>query len=87
MQLIVNVPFVIDNPLQFAPATLPHAQVGVAYGPISIGTVSGGVSPYTFAATSGLPAGMSLSSAGVLSGTPTTAGQASISVTITDSGP
>jgi hypothetical protein len=42
--------------------------------------------PYTFAVTAGsLPAGLSLSSAGVLSGTPTAAGSSSFTITATDS--
>jgi flagellar basal body L-ring protein FlgH/oxalate decarboxylase/phosphoglucose isomerase-like protein (cupin superfamily) len=45
---------------------------------------SGGTGPYTFAAT-GLPAGLSLSSSGTISGTPTVSGTFSYTVTITDS--
>ena len=49
--------------------------------------VSGGVTPYTsFAVTSGsVPPGLSLSNAGVLSGTPTTPGNYSFTITIRDS--
>lgn len=49
---------------------------------------SGGLPPYTWTATDPakpLPAGLSLSAAGVLSGTPTTAGDYTSLVTITDS--
>ena len=45
---------------------------------------SGGTGPYTFTAT-GLPSGLSISSAGVISGTPTVSGTFSYTVTITDS--
>ncbi|GAB1646151.1 putative Ig domain-containing protein [Krasilnikovia sp. MM14-A1259] len=48
-------------------------------------TVDGGVAPYTWSAA-GMPDGMTLSAAGVLSGTPATAGDASVTVTVTDAG-
>jgi hypothetical protein len=47
-------------------------------------TASGGTSPYTFSAT-GLPAGLSISSSGAITGTPTTAGTSSVTVTVHDS--
>ena len=47
-------------------------------------TASGGVPPYTWS-TSGLPAGVTESAGGVLSGTPTAPGSFSVSVTVTDS--
>jgi hypothetical protein len=66
-----------------APASLPDATVGVPYDqPI---TGSGGVGPYTFAVTSGsLPAGLTLSSDGVLSGTPMAGGPFNFTITATD---
>jgi len=64
------------------PATLPVGTVGVAYSQTLTG--SGGTAPYTFAVTAGtLPAGLTLTSAGVLSGTPTLANGPGTSVTIT----
>jgi hypothetical protein len=48
-------------------------------------TAKGGTSPYTWSA-SGLPDGLSLSSAGVLSGTPSEAGSTQIDFKVTDSG-
>jgi hypothetical protein len=49
-------------------------------------SVSGGTAPYTFAVSAGaLPAGMALSSAGVLSGSPTAAGTFAFTVKATDS--
>jgi hypothetical protein len=66
------------------PATLPNGTVGTAYNQTI--TATGGAPGYTFTATGTLPAGLSLSSAGVLSGTPTTAGTSNFTVTATDSG-
>ena len=66
--------FVTTSPL--APAT-----AGVAYS--SSFSMSGGVSPYTFSAT-GLPASLTLSSTGVLSGTPPSAGPVTFAVTAND---
>lgn len=43
-----------------------------------------GVSPYTWTKTGSLPAGLTLSSAGVISGTPTTQGSSTFSVIATD---
>lgn len=70
--------------ISVAPASLPNGTLSVAYSQAI--TVSGGTSPYTYALTAGtLPAGMSLSSAGVLSGTPTASGTFNFTVTATDS--
>lgn len=63
--------------------TLPAGTVGSSYGPATL-AASGGAAPYTWTAT-GLPAGLSLSSAGVLSGTPTTAGTFPVAFKVTDS--
>ena len=64
--------------------TLPSGTQGVAYSQTL--TASGGAAPYTWAVTTGaLPAGLTLSSAGVLSGTPTASGTYSFSITATDS--
>jgi len=73
-----------------SPVTLPQATVGVAYS-VNLSTaaaVSGGTPPYTFALMIGtaLPAGLTLSTAGVISGTPTTAGTTTFSYIVTDSG-
>jgi C1A family cysteine protease len=69
--------------MAFTPATLPNGAVGAAYSKTI--TTNGGTAPYTFALTSGsLPDGLSLSSGGVLSGTPTTAATYNFTVTATD---
>jgi ice-binding like protein/putative Ig domain-containing protein len=66
-----------------APTTTPNGIIGVAYSQQFTG--SGGVAPYAFAVTAGaLPAGLTLSAAGVLAGTPTTAGQSAFTITATD---
>ncbi len=70
-------------PLAITPTTLPDAQVGVAYSQTLSG--SGGASPYTFAVVEGnLPAGLALSSAGDLTGTPSAAGVAVLTLRVTD---
>jgi hypothetical protein len=64
---------------------LPDAIAGKPYS-VQL-AASGGVSPYTWGATGGsLPAGISLSSSGMLSGTPTSTGSFSFTVQATDSG-
>ena len=66
------------------PTTLPSGAQNTAYSTQTI-TASGAAAPYTFAITSGaLPAGLSLSSGGTLSGTPTASGNYNITVTATD---
>lgn len=75
--LVVNPPVTIP-----APATLSTGQVGVTY-PATTITATGGTPPYSFTAT-GLPAGVTMTSAGAISGTPTTAGTSTVTVTVTD---
>jgi hypothetical protein len=66
------------------PSTLPAATVGAAYSQTI--TADGGTSPYTYSVTTGsLPAGLTLSSAGLLTGTPTAGGSFSFRVTAKDS--
>ncbi|QJD78771.1 putative Ig domain-containing protein [Spirosoma rhododendri] len=66
-----------------SPATLPDGTVGVAYAQAL--TASGGTAPYPYAITAGaLPAGLTLSSAGIISGTPTAGGSFTFQVTATD---
>ncbi len=64
-------------------STLPNGTVGVSYsGAIS---ASGGTAPYTCSITGTLPAGLTLTDCTV-SGTPTTAGNSTVTVRVTDSG-
>ena len=73
------------NDLALSPASLAGGTVGAAYSQTI--TAAGGSGSYTFALTAGsVPAGLTLSSAGVLSGTPTTATSYSFTVKATDSG-
>ena len=67
-----------------ATSPLPSGVVSVSYSQTL--TATNGTPSYTYSLASGsLPAGLSLSSGGVISGTPTTAGTASFTVQVTDS--
>jgi hypothetical protein len=69
--------------ISLTPGTLPDGQVGVAYSVSFSG--SGGTAPYTFEVVAGtLPAGLSLSPAGELTGTPTAPGAAALTLRATD---
>jgi hypothetical protein len=70
--------------LDVEPTTLPGAVAGRAYSQ-SLST-SGGTGPYSYSLAPGssLPAGLSLTSGGVISGTPTSAGSASFTVNVSD---
>jgi hypothetical protein len=69
--------------ITLSPATLPVPIQGVPYSQTI--TASGGTGPYTFAVTGGtLPAGLTLSAAGLLSGTMTALAPTSFTVTATD---
>jgi len=71
-------------PLVIGKAALPAAVINVAYSATL--TSTGGVGPFTWALASGtLPPGLSISSGGVISGTPTTLGTTSFKVSVTDS--
>ena len=64
--------------------SLPNGQIGVAYSQTLQAT--GGQTPYSWSTVGGtLPAGLTLSSGGVISGTPTTAGTSNFTVRATDS--
>jgi hypothetical protein len=68
--------------LTITTGSLTAAYVGRAYSH-TLSAVAG-TAPYTWAPVGPLPAGLTLSAAGVLSGTPTTAGTPSLTVKVTD---
>jgi subtilase family serine protease len=71
--------------LAVSPAALAAGTVGAPYPATTISS-AGGTQPYTYAVSSGeLPTGLTLSTAGVLSGTPAVAGSFPFTVTATDS--
>jgi hypothetical protein len=64
-------------------ASLPSGNVGSGYS-ATLGA-TGGTPPYTWSAASVFPPGLTLSNAGTISGTPTSAGNYTLSVRVTDS--
>jgi hypothetical protein len=72
----------VADVLGITTTSLPEAKVGDVYSATLAAT--GGQPPYTWGAT-GLPAGLSCSTAGVISGTPTASGDFTVTVTVTDS--
>ena len=81
---VTSAAFTVACPVITLPAfALPDAKRGVAYSQSF--TASGGTGPYRYTVTTGaLPAGLVLSTAGSLSGTPTVTGTASFTVSATD---
>jgi hypothetical protein len=76
---------VVSAPAITTSSPLPNGTVGVAYSQSLSAT--GGTPPYTWSVISGsLPPGLSLSSGGVLSGTPTTASTYNFTVQVSGGG-
>jgi hypothetical protein len=74
---------VIASPaISLSPASLPAGNQTIAYSATM--TASGGTAPYTYSLSGSLPAGMSFTNAGVLSGTPTASGTFNITITAQD---
>jgi len=72
------------TPLSITTTSLPAGQTAVAYSTTLAAT--GGTAPYSWSVKTGtLPAGLSLSTAGVIAGTPTTAGAANVTLQASDS--
>lgn len=79
---IAAINLAVAAPIVLASSPLGDGEVGVSYNTI---LVSGGVGTFTINVTSGtLPAGLNLSNAGVLSGTPTATYNASFTIDVTD---
>jgi uncharacterized delta-60 repeat protein len=69
--------------ITLSPSTLPDGTFGASYS--NLVNASGGVAPYALSITSGsLPAGLDLSPAGLLSGTPGAPGSNTFTITATD---
>lgn len=66
-----------------SPSSLPTGTINTSYSQQL--SASGGTSPYTYSTSSPLPAGVTLSSSGLLSGTPTQSGDYSLTIQVTDS--
>jgi hypothetical protein len=80
---IASNPFTFSNlSLTLSPSSLPADTLNIAYNQTI--TASGGTGGYTFTESGSLPAGVTFSSSGVLSGTPTVAGSFPITVNVTD---
>ena len=79
-----NLSITINPALAITTTLLPLGFVNTAYS--TTVTATGGTSPYTFTAT-GLPAGLSISTGGAITGSPTTAGTTTAAITATDSTP
>lgn len=72
----------LKDQLTITTGSLPSASLNTAY--TAAATASGGVPPYTWSAA-GLPAGLQINPAGVISGTPTTVGTSTVTLTVSDS--
>lgn len=77
---------VAHAPLTIANPVFHSGEVGVTYAPVTL-SANGGVAPYTWMVVVGsLPAGLALSSDGIISGTPTQNGFFPFSVQVFDKG-
>jgi hypothetical protein len=72
-----------ETPLAIGTATLPTGTVGTVYS-YSV-PVSGGTPPYVWSVSGTLPAGLTLSTKGVISGTPVAVGTTGFTLSVTDS--
>ena len=79
-----NLSLAISSPVSVATANLPSARINRAYNRSL--SASKGVAPYAWSLVGGaLPTGLTLSSAGVISGTPTVSGLFNFTVQVRDS--
>jgi hypothetical protein len=81
--LSIAIAAVSADPVVITTTTLPAGEVGLTYGATLAAT--GGAPPLTWALRAGaLPAGLTLSPAGVISGVPTSAGAFGVTIRATD---
>jgi prepilin-type N-terminal cleavage/methylation domain-containing protein len=74
----------VSVPLTLNTTSFPNGTAGTAYSQTL--SVSGGTAPYTWSLNAGsLPAGLTLSSGGVISGTPSTAATSNFTIRVVDS--
>jgi hypothetical protein len=72
------------NPVQITTTSLPNGPVNSSYSFMMV--ASGGTTPYRWSITSGsLPAGLTMSASGQISGTPSAAGTFSFTIQVADS--
>ena len=81
MQATLTLSLTILNPLGIVTTTLPTGVVGQPYSLQC--QVTGGTSPYTWTAAN-LPTGLTCTTGGLISGTPTEAGTGDVTLTVTD---
>ena len=82
-QITIDPP-ALGSPTITTTSPLPNGRVGDAYTAVTM-TVTGGTAPYAWSVSSGtLPPGLTLSPAGVLSGTPTAAGIYAFNIRVND---
>lgn len=81
---VVALQIVVESTLSLPAQNLPKGQVGAVYAAAI--AAAGGTAPYSFALAPGaaLPAGLNLSGAGAVSGTPSEAGDCPFSIVVTD---
>src|SRR5580704_8518003 len=71
-------------PLTITTSSLPNGVLSQQYGPVTV-SATGGSGAYSWSAT-GAPAGLTMSTTGVLGGTPAAAGTFSVAVSATSGG-
>ncbi len=76
---------VAHAPLTIANPVFHSGEVGVTYSPVTL-SATGGLPPYTWAVVGSLPGGLTLSSDGIVSGTPSQNGYFVFSVQVLDFG-
>jgi hypothetical protein len=78
-------PVAAHAPLTIATPVFHSGEVGVTYAPVTL-SATGGLPPYTWASIGSLPAGLTLSSDGIVSGTPAQNGYFAFGVQVLDFG-